>query len=98
MCGASSDEALAGTFVRRPGTGMQSSESSEFKQGKEKVLAALKCFVVKYSSYCTSPKRKGRGGRLASVGRKMVLEQRGIENKKDERYSSEDTVIKSEEG
>lgn len=34
-------------------------------------------------------------------GEKMVLEQRRIENKKDERYSqedTEDTVVKPEEG
>jgi len=44
-------------------------------------------FGAKYSSYYINPKEKGRERRHACLGRKMILEQRRTENKKDERYS-----------
>lgn len=44
-------------------------------------------FWAKHSSYYINPKEKGRERKHACLGRKMVLEQRHTENKKDERYS-----------
>lgn len=44
-------------------------------------------FGTKYSIYYINPKEKGREKRHACLGRKMILEQRYIETKKDERNS-----------